>query len=98
MNNNFPEDLINNRLFCLNKDINRYYTIDNIRSIAVSNTLIKNLQQIISKDLNSFVKDKISIKQIDFIGLIGTEINLMKLREKSLRCKIENKNKKICFL
>ena len=72
--------------------------MNKIRPISVYGPIIKLLEKCVYKDLYDQVIKKISICQTDFIGILGTEVNLLKLRNECLKLKKQKKMKYIYYL
>ena len=79
-----PEEITTSRLFCLNKNANEAGDVNNLRPIAISSTILKIIESAILTRLLKEVNDKklINKKQIGFIKGCGTELNLLKLRQR----------------
>ena len=79
-----PEEITTSRLFCLNKKANEPGDINNIRPIAISSTILKMIESsILTRLLNEINEKKlINKKQIGFIKGCGTELNLLRLRQR----------------
>ena len=79
-----PEEITTSRLFCLNKKANEPGDVNNLRPIAISSTIIKMIESAILtrllKEINT--KKLINKKQIGFIKGCGTELNLLRLRQR----------------
>ena len=79
-----PEEITTSRLFCLNKNASEAGDINNIRPIAIASTFIKIIESIILRRLLEEINNKkiLCKKQTGFIKNCGTELNLIKLRQK----------------
>ena len=79
-----PEEITTSRLFCLNKKANEPGDINNIRPIAISSTILKMIESSILTRLLKEINEKklINKKQIGFIKGCGTELNLLRLRQR----------------
>ena len=79
-----PEEISTSRLFCLNKKANEPGKVNNIRPIVISSNILKIIESalltILLKEIND--KNLINKKQIGFIRGCGTELNLLKLRQR----------------
>ncbi len=86
-----PEEITTNRLFCLNKKADEVGDINNIRPIAISSTFMKLIESaILTRLINEINEKKILCnKQIGFIRGCGTELNLLKLRQRVSDLKLE---------
>ena len=79
-----PEEITTSRLFCLNKKANEPGDVNNLRPIAISSTIIKMIESAILTRLLDEINTKklINKKQIGFIKGCGTELNLLRLRQR----------------
>ena len=79
-----PEEIITSRLFCLNKKANEPGDVNNIRPIAISSTILKILESAILTKLLKEINEKnlLNKKQIGFKKGCGTELNLLRLRQR----------------
>ena len=79
-----PEEITTSRLFCLNKKANEPGNVNNLRPIAISSTILKIIESAILTRLLKEINDRnlINKKQIGFIKGCGTELNLLKLRQR----------------
>ena len=82
--NAIPNEITTFRLFCLNKKGNEPGDINNIRPIAISSTILKLIEKIILTRLMNEINEKkiLCNKQIGFIRGCGTELNLIRLRQR----------------
>ena len=79
-----PDEINTRRLFCLNKKADEVGNVDNLRPIAISSTFIKMIESAIYTRLLDEINEKklICNKQIGFIKGCGTELNLLRLRQR----------------
>ena len=79
-----PEEITTSRLLCLNKKANEPGDVNNLRPIAISSTILKIIESSILTRLIKEINEKklINKKQIGFIKGCGTELNLLKLRQR----------------
>ena len=79
-----PEEITTSRLFCLNKKANEPGNVNNLRPIAISSTILKIIESAVLTRLLKEINDKnlINKKQIGFIRGCGTELNLLRLRQR----------------
>ena len=79
-----PEEITTSRLFCLNKKANEPGDVNNLRPIAISSKIIKMIESAILTRLLDEINTKklINKKQIGFIKGCGTELNLLRLRQR----------------
>ena len=79
-----PNEMTISRLFCLNKKADEIGNVDNLRPIAISSTFMKILESAIFTRLLEEINNKkiLCNKQIGFIRGCGTELNLLKLRQR----------------
>ena len=79
-----PEEIITSRLFCLNKKANEPGDVNNIRPIAISSTILKIIESAILTRLLKEINEKnlLNKKQIGFKKGCGTELNLLRLRQR----------------
>ena len=101
--NVIPKEITTFRLLCLNKKANEPGDINNIRPIAISSTILKLMEKIILKRLLNEIDNKhiLCNKQIGFIRGCGTELNLIRLRQRVNDLKHVNKfydNKYVLFI
>jgi hypothetical protein len=90
------EEIVTSSLFCLNKDASNHGNVDNLRPIAISYTFLKLIERVILDRLSSIVYGKrlVSKKQIGFMREAGTDMNLMRLRQKFSEVKLTGKQDK----
>ena len=90
------------RLFCLNKKADEVGNVDNLRPIAISSTFIKMIESAIYTRLLDEINEKklICNKQIGFIKGCGTELNLLRLKQRINDVKKERNmfNKYLVFI
>jgi hypothetical protein len=79
-----PEEIVTSRLFCLNKDASKHGFVDNLRPLAISSTLLKLIERVMLDRLSAIVYERklISKKQTGFMREAGTDMNIMRLRQK----------------
>ena len=79
-----PNEMTISRLFCLNKKADEVGNVYNLRPIAISSTFIKMIESAIYTRLLDEIHEKklICNKQIGFIKGCGTELNLLRLKQK----------------
>lgn len=87
-----PTELLLARLVCLNKSGDEKGRIDNIRPIAVNTMLVKILEQVVRERLTTHIEEKnlICRNQIGFRRKLSTDLNLMRLRQKTKEMKALN--------
>ena len=73
-----PDEIALGRLFCLNKNALEPGTIDGIRPIVILGVLVKLLEYPLLKVLK---RVKLSTSQIGFKERMGTEVNIIRLRQ-----------------
>ena len=97
-----PDEINTSRLFCLNKKADEIGNVDNLRPIAKSSTFMKILESAIFTRLLDEINNKkiLCNKQIGFIKGCGTELNLLRLKQRINDVKKErNKfNKYLVFI
>ena len=97
-----PDEINTSRLFCLNKKADEIGNVDNLRPIAISSTFMKILESAIFTRLLDEINNKkiLCNKQIGFIKGCGTELNLLRLKQRINDVKKErNKfNKYLVFI
>jgi len=79
-----PDEINTSRLFCLNKKADEIGNVDNLRPIAISSTFMKILESAIFTRLLDEINNKkiLCNKQIGFIKGCGTELNLLRLKQR----------------
>ena len=97
-----PNEMTISRLFCLNKKADEVGNVDNLRPIAISSTFIKMIESAIYTRLLDEINEKklICNKQIGFIKGCGTELNLLRLKQRINDVKKERNmfNKYLIFI
>ena len=97
-----PYEMTISRLFCLNKKADEVGNVDNLRPIAISSTFIKMIESAIYTRLLDEINEKklICNKQIGFIKGCGTELNLLRLKQRIYDVKKEKNmfNKYLIFI
>ena len=81
-----PREIATSRLIVLNKNMNECGDINRIRPICIQSTILKLLERSYFHFHEEIIK-KLNKAQIGFIGVEGTEINLLRLREKCMELK-----------
>ncbi len=79
-----PIELTTSRLVCLNKNAEEKGKIDAIRPIAVNALLFKILEQAIRTRLTDYLtrNNTIDKRQIGFRKGLGTDVNILRLRQR----------------
>ena len=87
-----PDEINTSRLFCLNKKADEIGNVDNLRPIAISSTFMKILESAIFTRLLDEINNKkiLCNKQIGFIKGCGTELNLLRLKQRIYDAKKDN--------
>ncbi len=91
-NNKNVEEFTMARLIGLNKNGEGPGQLDAIRPISIYGPIFKLLERCLFTDLYKTIVPRLNINQTGFIGVLGTEINLMKLREKVFKLYNEGNN------
>jgi hypothetical protein len=84
-----PNEIQTARLLFLNKTATETGKIDNVRPISIDGVVIKLVEAIIAKRLEDFIYENgvLHKNQTGFMKMLGTEVNLLKLREKGRQLK-----------
>ena len=85
-----PREIATSRLIVLNKNMNECGDINRIRPICIQSTILKLLERSLYFHFHKEIIKKLNKAQIGFIGVVGTEINLLLLREKCMDLKLQN--------
>ena len=80
--NPIPMEIATSRLIVLNKNMNECGDINRMRPICIQSTILKLLERSLYFHFHKEIIKKLNKAQIGFIGVVGTEINLLLLREK----------------
>jgi hypothetical protein len=91
---NFPTDICLSRLFCLNKNVEDYGSIDSIRPINISGVLFKIMEYPILKYLKGVILNK---GQLGFREKLSTELNIMRLINEVYKLNYTNYDRKSKF-
>ncbi len=75
------EDLVTARLILLNKNADQPGQLNAIRPISIYGPIFKLMERSLYDELYSTIVPKLSKNQVGFIGVLGTEVNLIKLRQ-----------------
>ena len=97
-----PIEMCTSRLFFLNKEASEIGKLDKIRPIAISSSFIKIIEKCLLSEIVNHInyKELIHKSQIGFADETGCELNLMRIRQKSMEVRkvLPRKNKYILFI
>ena len=88
--NTITREIATSRLIVLNKNMNECGDINRMRPICIQSTILKLLERSLYFHFHEEIIKKLNKAQIGFIGVIGREINLLRLREKCMDLKLQN--------
>ena len=87
-----PDEITTARLIMLNKNGENTGNINAIRPISIYGPIFKLLEKSIYEDLYKNIVPKLNKNQTGFVGILGTEVNIVKLRENVFRLYNEQHN------
>ena len=82
--NTITREIATSRLIVLNKNMNECGDINRMRPICIQSTILKLLERCLYFHFHDEIIKKLNKAQIGFIVVVGTEINLLRLREKCM--------------
>ena len=88
--NPITREIATSRLIVLNKNMNECGDINRMRLICIQSIILKLLERSLYFHFHKEIIKKLNKAQIGFIGVIGREINLLRLREKCMDLKLQN--------